>query len=88
MGTDARAAVMTGYLEPFRIGPIRIRDRGPGQVLVRTAATPFCSTDWMGWKAMRRTIPPVVLGHTGVGTVESVGDGVTHVAAGDRKSVV
>ena len=84
MGTDARAAVMTGYLEPFRIGPIRMRDPGPGQVLVRTAATPFCSTDWMGWKAMRRTIPPVVLGHTGVGTVESVGDGVTHVAAGDR----
>jgi len=84
MSADARAAVMTGYLEPFEVGVIRMREPGPGQVLVRTAAAPFCSTDWMGWKAMRRTIPPVVLGHTAVGTVEAVGTGVTHLNAGDR----
>ena len=81
---DARAAVMTGYLEPFEVDVIRMREPGDGQVLVRTAATPFCSTDWMGWKAMRRTIPPVVLGHTAVGTVEAVGAGVSHLAVGDR----
>lgn len=80
----ARAAVMTGYLQPFEVGDVRMREPAPDQVLVRTAATPFCSTDWMGWKAMRRTVPPVVLGHTGVGTVEAVGDGVRHVAPGDR----
>jgi Zn-dependent alcohol dehydrogenase len=84
MSVEARAAVLTDYLSPFEIGAVRMRDPAPGQVLIRTAATPFCSTDWMGWKAMRRTIPPVVLGHTGVGTVEAVGDGVTHLAPGDR----
>jgi len=84
MTATARAAVMTGYLEPFEVGEVRMREPAAGQVLVRTAATPFCATDWMGWKAMRRTIPPVILGHTGVGTVEAVGGGVTHVAPGDR----
>ena len=84
MSASARAAVMTGYLEPFEVGPVRMRDPGPGQVLVRTAAAPFCSTDWMGWKAMRRTVPPVVLGHTAVGTVEAVGGDVRHLAPGDR----
>jgi len=81
---SARAAVMTGYLEPFEIGAVRMREPGPGQLLVRTAAAAFCATDWMGWKAMRRTIPPVILGHTGVGTVEAIGDGVAHLAVGDR----
>lgn len=84
MPVEARAAVMTAYLEPFEVGPVRMREPGAGQVLVRTAAAPFCSTDWMGWKAMRRTVPPVILGHTAVGTVEAVGDGVAHVAPGDR----
>ncbi|MBO9578857.1 MAG: zinc-binding dehydrogenase [Microbacteriaceae bacterium] len=83
-GRVARAAVMTGYFEPFLVGPMRMRDPAAGEVLVRTAAAPFCSTDWMGWKAMRRTIPPVVLGHTAVGTVEAVGDGVTRLSPGDR----
>lgn len=84
MSALARAAVMTAYLEPFEIGDVRMREPSADQVLVRTAATPFCATDWMGWKAMRRTIPPVVLGHTGVGTVEALGAGVTHLAVGDR----
>jgi len=84
VSTDARAAVMTAYLTAFEIETVAMREPEPGQVLVRTAAAPFCSTDWMGWKAMRRTIPPVILGHTAVGTVEAVGSDVTHLSPGDR----
>ncbi len=84
MTAEARAAVMTEYFAPFEVTTIRMREPGAGQLLVRTVAAPFCSTDWMGWKAMRRTIPPVILGHTAVGTVEAVGAGVTDLSVGDR----
>jgi len=84
VSAEAQAAVLAAYQTPFEIGTVRMRDAGPGMLLVRTAAAPFCSTDWMGWKAMRRTVPPVILGHTAVGVVETVGDGVDGFAPGDR----
>jgi Zn-dependent alcohol dehydrogenase len=62
---------------------VTLRDPAPDEVVVRTAAAPFCSTDWMGWRAMRGKVPPVVLGHTLVGTVELAGPH-TEFAPGDR----
>ncbi len=84
MTAEARAAVMTEYFAPFEVTTVTMRDTGPSHALIRTAAAPFCSTDWMGWKGMRRTVPPVILGHTAVGVVEEVGQGVTDFAPGDR----
>lgn len=81
---QARAAVLTAFASPFELRPVHMRAPGPDQLLVRTSAAPFCSTDWMGWRAMRRKVPPVVLGHTAVGIVESVGAGVVDLAPGQR----
>ncbi|UOQ56898.1 zinc-binding dehydrogenase [Leucobacter allii] len=80
----ARAAVLTEFNTPFALTSIDLGSPSPGQVLVRTLAAPFCSTDWMGWRAMRGKRPPVVLGHTAVGEVEALGAGVTDLAIGDR----
>ncbi len=80
----ARAAVLTGFSSPFEIVPVRMRAPESRQLLVRTRAAPFCSTDAMGWRGMRRKVPPVILGHTAVGVVEAVGAGVTDLARGDR----
>ena len=81
---EAKAAVLTAFNSPFELTRVRLREPGAGQLLVRTTAAPFCSTDWMGWRAMRRKVPPVVLGHTAVGVVEAVGGGVEDLRAGDR----
>ena len=61
-----------------------VRDPGPGEVLVRIAAAGLCHSDL---SVIDGTIPfpvPVVLGHEGAGTVEAVGDMVTHVKVGDH----
>src|SRR3546814_5809959 len=38
----------------------------------------------MGLRAMRRKSPPVILGHTAIGVVETVGSGVSDLRAGQR----
>jgi S-(hydroxymethyl)mycothiol dehydrogenase len=58
---------------------------GADEVVVRVEACGVCHTDLHvvesgGWH-MRF---PILLGHEAAGTVEEVGEGVTHVAAGDR----
>jgi Zn-dependent alcohol dehydrogenase len=80
----SRAAVLVDFEAPFALTELTLRDPSPGQLIVRTTAAPFCSTDWMGWRAMRRKVPPVVLGHTAVGVVESTGSAVTDLRPGDR----
>jgi S-(hydroxymethyl)mycothiol dehydrogenase len=64
---------------------IRIDDPGPGEVLVRLAASGVCHSDvWAiahgNWGAPW----PMLLGHEGAGVVDEVGEGVAHVARGDR----
>ncbi|GLI26541.1 alcohol dehydrogenase [Agromyces rhizosphaerae] len=80
----ATAALLEDYLRPFALETVDLADPAPGQLVVRTTAAPFCSTDWMGWRAMRRKVPPVILGHTAIGEVVATGDAVTHVGPGDR----
>ena len=63
---------------------IDVAQPGPGEVLVRIEATGVCHSDlhvieYDGWGAPL----PVLLGHEGAGTVESVGDGVA-LKPGDR----
>ncbi len=64
---------------------IRVEPPGPGEVLVRIEATGVCHSDLHvieedGWG---HTFP-VLLGHEGAGTVESIGDGVAGLSPGDR----
>jgi threonine 3-dehydrogenase len=60
---------------------------GPTDVLVRVKTTSICGTDlhiygWDRW-SQGRIKPPVTLGHEFCGVVESVGEEVTAVRAGD-----
>ncbi|POX46983.1 Zn-dependent alcohol dehydrogenase [Streptomyces sp. Ru71] len=66
------------------VDDLRVRDAGPGEVLVAIAAAGLCHSDL---SVVDGTIPfpaPVVLGHEGAGVVEAVGAGVTHVRPGDH----
>jgi S-(hydroxymethyl)mycothiol dehydrogenase len=72
---DGRLAVTDFVLDP----------PGAGEALVRIEASGVCHTDLHilqtgGWRQQ----PPILLGHEGAGVVEAVGEGVEHVAAGDR----
>ncbi len=56
---------------------------GAGELLLRMRCCGLCGTDL--YKLVNDTIPPgMVLGHELVGEVETVGDGVTRFAVGDR----
>ena len=58
---------------------------GPGDALVRTERVGICGSDLHAYHGKHPFISlPVVPGHEVVGVVESVGDGVTNVAVGDR----
>ncbi|MFT4468876.1 zinc-binding dehydrogenase [Arthrobacter sulfonylureivorans] len=81
---EIKSAILEKFGVPFEIHDVSLKDPVAGEVIVRTTAAPFCSTDWLGWKAMRNKQPPVILGHTAVGIVEHTGTGVTGVETGDR----
>ncbi|MFH8403394.1 alcohol dehydrogenase catalytic domain-containing protein [Streptomyces sp. NPDC018019] len=69
---------------PRVVDDLAVRGPGPGEVLVGIRAAGLCHSDL---SVVDGTIPyprPVVLGHEGAGVVEEVGEGVTHVAAGDH----
>jgi propanol-preferring alcohol dehydrogenase len=89
IGGQMRAMALTraagGTLEACeREVPIAL----PGEVLVKVGACGVCRTDLHIVDDELGPIDlPVVPGHEVVGTVEVVGDGVTHLAAGDRVGI-
>ena len=79
-----RALVVEEKDAPFKVHEIELNEPGPGEVLVRIAASGVCHTDAIT-RAGDLPMPfPCILGHEGSGTVESVGPGVTTIAPGDR----
>ena len=76
---QAKAAV-SDRKGSFTIEPIEVDAPHAGEVRIEMKASGICHTDYdsLGWGYHH------VLGHEGAGIVESVGDGVTHVKAGDR----
>jgi S-(hydroxymethyl)glutathione dehydrogenase / alcohol dehydrogenase len=79
-----RAALMVEAKQPFVVEDIDYYAPSAGRVLVRTGASPFCSTDCVNWRGELAKIPPTVLGHASMGYVEEVGANVTNVKVGDR----
>jgi S-(hydroxymethyl)glutathione dehydrogenase / alcohol dehydrogenase len=79
-----RAAVLRATNGPLEVCDIDLPDPLDGQVRVRVAAVGVCHSDL---SLADGTLPqpvPAVLGHEAAGTVVSVGEGVSHVAPGDR----
>lgn len=75
----AKAAV-TDARGSFSIEDVAVHPPGPGEVRVAMKASGICHTDYdsLSWGHH------MVIGHEGAGIVESVGEGVSHVKAGDK----
>jgi S-(hydroxymethyl)glutathione dehydrogenase/alcohol dehydrogenase len=79
-----KAAVMRANHAPLELEDVRIDDPGPGEVLVRTAASGVCHSDLHVIEASLPVPPPCILGHEPAGVVEAVGAGVLDFAPGDH----
>lgn len=89
MGQTMKAAVVRAFGAPLSIEEQPVPEVLPGTVRVKVVASGVCHTDvhaadgdWPVKPAL-----PFIPGHEGVGYVESVGAGVTHVKEGDRVGV-
>lgn len=89
MNRTMKAAVVREFGKPLVIEEVAVPEPGPGQILVRIAATGVCHTDLHAaegdWPI--KPSPPFIPGHEGVGHVAAVGTGVTLVREGDRVGV-
>jgi S-(hydroxymethyl)glutathione dehydrogenase / alcohol dehydrogenase len=80
-----RAAVLEEFGKPLVVQDVELAEPRAGEVLVRLAACGVCHTDlYTASGADPSGYAPTVLGHEGAGIVESVGEGVSSVAAGDH----
>jgi 2-desacetyl-2-hydroxyethyl bacteriochlorophyllide A dehydrogenase len=58
---------------------------GPGEVVIASRASSICGSDLHGFReASPRRIPPLIMGHETVGTIDVVGDGVPASRIGER----
>jgi len=73
-----------GGIEKLRYEEIATPKPGPGQALVKIHSCGVNFIDIYFRTGLYKAEPPVVLGMEGAGVVESVGDGVTGVAPGER----
>ena len=84
-----KAAVVRAFHQPLVIEQVPIPVPGPGEVLVRVAASGVCHTDLHAadgdWPV--KPHPPFIPGHEGVGTVAALGAGVRGLKEGDRVGV-
>jgi propanol-preferring alcohol dehydrogenase len=89
MDKTMKAAVVRAFGQPLVIEEVAVPTPGPGQILVKIAATGVCHTDLHAaqgdWPV--KPNPPFIPGHEGVGHVVGVGAGVSHVREGDRVGV-
>jgi propanol-preferring alcohol dehydrogenase len=89
MPRTMKAAVVREFRKPLVIEEVPVPEPGPGQILVKIAATGVCHTDLHAaegdWPVKPK--PPFIPGHEGVGTVVARGSGVRHIKEGDRVGV-
>ena len=81
---EGHAAVLNEPGRDVEIEEITVDDPGPGEVRVKLAASGVCHTDLTVKNLLGNGMAfPIVLGHEGAGYVESLGEGVAHLAVGD-----
>ncbi|UCH97124.1 MAG: zinc-binding dehydrogenase [Candidatus Aminicenantes bacterium] len=70
----------------LRIEEVPTPAAGPGEALIKVAACGVCHTDlhYLDHGVATFKEPPMIPGHEISGIVETLGDGVTHVGAGDH----
>jgi alcohol dehydrogenase, propanol-preferring len=84
-----KAAVVHEFGAPLRIEEMPVPRPGPGQVLMKVAASGVCHTDVHAAEGDWPVRPglPFIPGHEGVGYVAAVGQDVTLLKEGDRIGV-
>ena len=80
---QVRAVVAKAKGAPVEVVTINVPDPGPGEAVVKIQACGVCHTDLHYREGGINDEFPFLLGHEAAGIVESVGEGVTEVAAGD-----
>jgi propanol-preferring alcohol dehydrogenase len=84
-----KAAVVTSFTKPLDIREVPIPEPGDNQVLIRIETCGLCHTDIHAargdWPV--KPTPPFVPGHEGVGSVETLGQGVHQRRIGDRVAI-
>jgi S-(hydroxymethyl)mycothiol dehydrogenase len=83
MTQTVRGVISRKKGDPVEVVDVVIPDPGPREVVVDIIACGVCHTDLTYREGGINDEFPFLLGHEAAGTVESVGDGVTHVAPGD-----
>jgi S-(hydroxymethyl)mycothiol dehydrogenase len=76
--------IVLSELERFGVEEIDLDEPAAGEVRVRIEASGVCHSDLHIIRTGFGHPLPVLLGHEGAGVVEAVGQGVTHIAPGDR----
>lgn len=88
MVTSYRAATLAGPGEKLEVKDAQSAQPGPGQLLVRNHAVALQPLDakmlLAGYGPAASLQYPAVLGTSGAGIVEAVGEGVSGIEAGDR----
>ncbi|XP_068088229.1 NADP-dependent alcohol dehydrogenase-like [Hyperolius riggenbachi] len=79
-----KAAVAWEAKKPLTIEEITVAPPKAHEVRIKILSTGICGSDNSALKTIFHTKFPVVLGHEGIGVVESVGQGVTKVKPGDK----
>jgi NADPH2:quinone reductase len=81
-----RAIQITAYGGPeqMRLVELPVGDPGPGQIRIRHQACGLNFIDVYQRSGLYTNPLPLTLGMEGAGVVEAVGEGVTHLAVGDR----
>lgn len=79
-----RAAVCTAVGGPVVVREVELRDPGPGEVLVRIAATGVCASDVHVVDGALPKPMPIVPGHEAAGRVAALGDGVDDLDVDDH----
>jgi alcohol dehydrogenase, propanol-preferring len=89
MATTMRAAVVRAFGQPLTIEDVRVPTPGPGEVLVKIAASGVCHTDLHAadgdWPI--RPALPFIPGHEGTGIVAALGPGAQGVREGDAVGI-
>ena len=83
MSQTVRGVISRSKGQPVELVDIVIPDPGPGEVVVDIIACGVCHTDLTYREGGINDEYPFLLGHEAAGTVEVVGEGVTHVEPGD-----
>ena len=79
-----KAAVCHELHQPVQVEDVALDGPEQSEVRVRIAAAGVCHSDLSAVHGVVRMKLPLLLGHEGAGVVEEVGEGVTHVAPGDK----